>query len=70
MPAATDFSEALPTRPAGDWGIEMTEFWIILVVGLLIFATSRAGDLGKILSERWKNAKNVAKDGGRGEQKP
>jgi len=48
----------------------MTEFWIILVVGLLIFATSRAGDLGKILSDRWKNSKNVAKDGRRGEQKP
>jgi len=47
----------------------MTEFWIILVVGLLIFATSRVGDLGKVLSDRWKNPKNNARSGRSGEQK-
>ena len=47
----------------------MTEFWIILVVAVLIFATSRIGDLGKIMSDRFKSPKDAAKESKIGQRK-
>lgn len=47
----------------------MTEFWIILVVAVLIFAASRIGDLGKTMSDRFKSPKNPAKEDRSGERK-
>ncbi len=40
-------------------GSGMNEFWIFLVVALLIFVVSRVGDLGTILSDRLKNSRNA-----------
>jgi len=50
-------------------GSGMNEFWIVLVVALLIFVVSRVGDLGTILSNRLKNTKNAAKADRGGQEK-
>jgi Sec-independent protein translocase protein TatA len=62
-------SFGLPAKDLPMGEAEMTEFWIVLVVAMLIFATSRIGDLGEVIRKRLKGAKNTGKESRGGEQK-